>query len=75
MRLPQTDEVQHNSICYTFASCQVRNGLTRLSNATEAHKMLLGHLVFVAQLVAKQEKLEAGFRVCINDGPDGEATA
>ncbi|KAF5825361.1 HIT-like domain-containing protein, partial [Dunaliella salina] len=49
---------------------KVRNGLTRLSNATEAHKMLLGHLLFVAQHVAKQEKLEPGFRVCINDGPD-----
>jgi histidine triad (HIT) family protein len=31
-----------------------RNGLTRLSKATEAHKAQLGHLLYVAQLVAKQ---------------------
>jgi hypothetical protein len=31
-----------------------RNGLTRLSKADESHKGLLGHLLFVAQLVAKQ---------------------
>jgi len=48
-----------------------RNGLTRLSKANEAHKQQLGHLLYVAQLVAKQEKLEPGFRVVINDGPEG----
>jgi hypothetical protein len=31
-----------------------RDGLTRLSKAEERHKALLGHLLFVAQLVAKQ---------------------
>ncbi|GAX80375.1 hypothetical protein CEUSTIGMA_g7814.t1 [Chlamydomonas eustigma] len=31
-----------------------RNGLTRLSKATESHKQQLGHLLYVAQLVAKQ---------------------
>jgi histidine triad (HIT) family protein len=36
------------------ASPQARNGLTRLSKATEEHKPLLGHLLYVAQLVAKQ---------------------
>lgn len=51
---------------------QARNGLTRLSNATEAHKPILGHLLYVAQMVAKQEKLEPGFRVAINDGPDSK---
>lgn len=48
-----------------------RNGLTRLSKADESHKGLLGHLLYVAQLVAKQEKLLPGFRVIINDGPQG----
>lgn len=37
-----------------------------------ALQMLLGHLMFVAQLVAKQEKLDPGFRVVINDGPQGK---
>eukprot|EP00877_Chromochloris_zofingiensis_P005809 jgi/Chrzof1/15229/Cz09g32080.t1 len=45
-----------------------RNGLTRLSKADESHKPLLGHLLYVAQLVAKQENLLPGFRVVINDG-------
>jgi diadenosine tetraphosphate (Ap4A) HIT family hydrolase len=31
-----------------------RDGLTRLSKAEERHKALLGHLMYVAQLVAKQ---------------------
>ncbi len=31
-----------------------RDGLTRLSKAEERHKQLLGHLLYVAQLVAKQ---------------------
>lgn len=48
-----------------------RAGLTRLSKATEAHKAILGHLLYVAKLVAKQEKLGEGFRVVINDGPLG----
>eukprot|EP00199_Chlamydomonas_sp_CCMP681_P005047 CAMPEP_0119107238 /NCGR_PEP_ID=MMETSP1180-20130426/9594_1 /TAXON_ID=3052 ORGANISM="Chlamydomonas cf sp, Strain CCMP681" /NCGR_SAMPLE_ID=MMETSP1180 /ASSEMBLY_ACC=CAM_ASM_000741 /LENGTH=133 /DNA_ID=CAMNT_0007092699 /DNA_START=95 /DNA_END=496 /DNA_ORIENTATION=+ len=48
-----------------------RNGLTRLSKADESHKALLGHLLWVAQHVAVQEKLEPGFRVVINDGPEG----
>ncbi|MEW5306691.1 MAG: hypothetical protein WDW36_009140 [Sanguina aurantia] len=50
---------------------KVRGNLSRLSKATEADKALLGHLMYVAQLVAKQENLEAGFRVVVNDGPLG----
>lgn len=42
-------------------TAQVRDGLTRLSCATEQHKLLLGHLLFVAQHVAKQ----GGLRVCV----------
>lgn len=54
-----------------------RDGLTRLSCATEAHVSVLGHLLYVAQHVAKQEGLTStdpeqdGFRVVINDGPKG----
>lgn len=50
---------------------KVRDGLTQLSNAEERHEPLLGHLMFVAQKVAKQEGLAEGFRVVINDGPQG----
>jgi len=49
-----------------------KDGLNRLSNAREDQKGLLGHLLYTAQLVAKQEGLvPGGFRVNINDGPDG----
>lgn len=47
------------------------DGLTQLSKAELKHKELLGHLMYVAQLVAKQEKLINGFRVVVNDGFDG----
>merc|ERR1711934_667140 len=50
---------------------KVRDGLTRLSRAHEGHKDILGHLLYTAQKVAKDENLGEGFRVVINDGPDG----
>lgn len=50
---------------------KIKAGLSQLSKANEDHKMLLGHCMYVAQMVAKQEKLEKGFRVVINDGVDG----
>ncbi|XP_071942116.1 adenosine 5'-monophosphoramidase HINT1-like [Antedon mediterranea] len=42
-----------------------------LSKATEEDIPLLGHLMFIAQKVAKEQKLENGFRVVVNDGSDG----
>ncbi|GLE06344.1 hypothetical protein PINS_up022857 [Pythium insidiosum] len=48
-----------------------RDGLTQLSKAEDRHKPLLGHLLFAAQAVAAQEKLDNGFRIVINDGRDG----
>jgi len=49
-----------------------KDGLNRLSSAREHHKPLLGHLLFTAQQVARQEGLvPGGFRLVINDGPDG----
>eukprot|EP00605_Chrysophyceae_sp_TOSAG23-4_P000314 GSChrysophyteH1.ASY1.ANO1.359.1 assembled CDS len=47
-------------------------GLNRVGNATEGHKALLGHLMYTAAAVARQEGLqEGGFRTVINDGKDG----
>lgn len=48
-----------------------RDGLTQLSKATEGNKDVLGELLFAAKVVAEQEGLEEGFRVVINDGPNG----
>ena len=47
-------------------------GLNRLSSASEEHKPLLGHLLYISQKVAHDEGLvEDGFRIVINDGKHG----
>jgi histidine triad (HIT) family protein len=48
-----------------------RDGLTQLSKAEDRHERILGHLMVTAAKVARQENLEKGFRVVINDGPQG----
>ncbi|KAL7477299.1 hypothetical protein ACHAW6_003111 [Cyclotella cf. meneghiniana] len=47
-----------------------RDGLTKLSNAREGQKDVLGHLMYVAQMVGKKECPD-GFRIVINDGEHG----
>lgn len=48
-----------------------RDGLSGLSKAEERHESLLGHLMVVAAKVAKQEGLDDGYRIVINDGKHG----
>ena len=36
----------------------------------EDQEKLVGHLMRVATIVAMQEKLDNGYRIVINDGPD-----
>lgn len=50
---------------------KVKDGLTGLSKAEERHVEILGYLLYVAKVIAKQEGLEDGYRVVINDGPKG----
>ncbi|XP_033116762.1 histidine triad nucleotide-binding protein 1-like [Anneissia japonica] len=45
--------------------------IAQLSKAKEEDKQLLGHLMFIAQKVAADMKLDNGFRVVLNDGADG----
>ncbi|XP_059167099.1 adenosine 5'-monophosphoramidase HINT1-like [Physella acuta] len=45
--------------------------ISMLSKTTEEDEQLLGHLLFVANKVAQQQKLEKGYRVVINNGQDG----
>ena len=46
--------------------------IARVGAATSADEALLGHLIFVAQAVAKDQGLgESGFRLVINNGRDG----
>ncbi|CAO1946356.1 unnamed protein product [Urochloa humidicola] len=50
---------------------KVKDGLSRLSKAEERHVEVLGSLLYAAKIVAKQESLDDGFRIVINDGPKG----
>ncbi len=46
--------------------------ISRVAASTVEDEALLGHLIFVAQTVAKNEGLhDTGFRLVINNGPDG----
>jgi histidine triad (HIT) family protein len=46
--------------------------ISRVAATELSDEPLLGHLIRVAQMVAKQEGLhESGFRLVINNGPDG----
>ncbi|XP_072954460.1 14 kDa zinc-binding protein-like [Typha angustifolia] len=56
---------------HTVIIPKVRDGLTGLSKAEERHVEILGHLLYVAKLVAKQDGLEDGFRIVLNDGING----
>ncbi|XP_021745801.1 14 kDa zinc-binding protein-like [Chenopodium quinoa] len=50
---------------------KVKDGLSGLSKAEERHCEIIGRLLYTAKLVAKQEGLDDGFRIVINDGPKG----
>lgn len=48
-----------------------RKPISQLSKAEDEDEQLLGHLMNVARKVAKQEGLNDGFRLVINDGKHG----
>lgn len=48
-----------------------RKTIQNLSKAEEADEPLLGHLLYVASKLAKQEKLDDGYRVCLNTNAHG----
>ncbi|GFS38282.1 histidine triad nucleotide-binding protein 1 [Nephila pilipes] len=48
-----------------------RKPIVQLSAAEEVDAELIGHLLLVAKKVAKEKGLTNGFRIVINDGPDG----
>ncbi|KAJ7517672.1 hypothetical protein O6H91_21G034400 [Diphasiastrum complanatum] len=48
-----------------------RDGLTQLSKSDPRHKDILGHLLYSVKVIADQEGLTDGYRVVINDGPNG----
>jgi histidine triad (HIT) family protein len=49
--------------------------IPRLAEAGTEDEALLGHLLFTAATVAKKEGIgDSGFRIVINNGPDGGET-
>lgn len=65
------DDVNPQAPVHFLVIPKPRDCLTRLSKAQERHKELLGHLMYVAQELAKVKGLDEGFRVVVNDGPKG----
>lgn len=53
---------------------KIRGNLSQLCNSQESDKATLGHLLYAASLIAKQEGLSDGYRVVINDGKHGSQT-
>ncbi|MEL6183395.1 MAG: histidine triad nucleotide-binding protein [Myxococcota bacterium] len=47
-----------------------RKPIDRIENMTEEDAPLLGHMMWVATKVAKQEGLEGGYRLVMNNGAD-----
>jgi len=45
--------------------------IARLAEADETDQQTLGHLLVTAKKIARDQKLDKGFRVVINNGPDG----
>jgi histidine triad (HIT) family protein len=45
--------------------------LPRVGEADQSDKDLLGHLLLVASELARKENMESGYRIVINNGPDG----
>lgn len=78
--IPST-AVYEDDLCYAFRDIapvapvhillipKSRNGLTMLSAATKEHKGILGHLMAVAPVIAKQEGL-TDFRLVANSGQE-----
>ncbi|KAL1821026.1 hypothetical protein ACET3Z_015895 [Daucus carota] len=54
----------------TYAAYRL-NSTPSGNTAEERHCEILGRLLYTAKLVAKQEGLDDGFRIVINDGPNG----
>ncbi|XP_025412976.1 histidine triad nucleotide-binding protein 1 [Sipha flava] len=48
-----------------------RKPIEMLAAADDSDESLLGHLMLVASKVAKEQKLDSGFRLIVNNGKDG----
>ena len=78
------DIIYEDEVCLAFRDidpqapthCLVvpKKPIPRVAEATAEDQATLGHLLLTAGKVAAQEELESGFRIVINNGPDGGET-
>ena len=59
---------------HTVFGIDIKRCIERIGEAASTDTGLLGHLLLVAAKVAQQEGLDNGYRVIINNGPDGGET-
>jgi len=76
--------VYEDEICYAFRDINPqapahilivpKKPIPRLAEAGSLDQSLLGHLLLTAARISRDLKLERGYRVVINNGPDGGET-
>ncbi len=77
--------IHEDEVCFAFRDISPqapthvlivpRRAIARISAAAESDAGTLGHLLLVAAKVAEAEGLgESGFRLVVNNGPDGGET-
>lgn len=81
--IPSTS-VYEDEICYAFRDISPqapthilivpKKHIARLAEAAPTDQSLIGHLLLTAARIARDLKLEKGYRVVINNGTDGGET-
>mmetsp|Transcript_13922 Transcript_13922/g.16887 ORF Transcript_13922/g.16887 Transcript_13922/m.16887 type:complete len:191 (+) Transcript_13922:103-675(+) len=64
-------DVNPQAPCHILVIPKLKGRLSQLSQAEPDDKEILGHLMYVAKIVASEQGLTDGFRLVVNDGPDG----
>jgi histidine triad (HIT) family protein len=78
--IPSTS-VYEDDVCYAFRDINPqapthilvvpKKHIVRLSEASPSDQSLIGHLLLTAARIARELKLDRGYRVVINNGADG----
>jgi len=78
--IPSTS-VYEDDVCYAFRDINPqapthilivpKKHIVRLNEASPADQSLIGHLLLTAAKIARDLKLDRGYRVVINNGADG----
>jgi histidine triad (HIT) family protein len=81
--IPSTS-VYEDDVCYAFRDINPqapthilivpKKHIVRLNEASPADQSLIGHMLLTAAKIARDLKLDRGYRVVINNGSDGGET-